>query len=98
MPHVNRLDEGCEHTQQTYHNFLYPQFNKAVKKTKQTTIQLNNNNKMALFLPSNLQPLAPAADIESWDDKSMMGLENADFFKTPKGLENRSVPLDYTQL
>jgi len=55
-------------------------------------------NKMALFLPSNVQPLDPAADIQSWNDQSISGLENAEFFKLPKGSENRSVELNYTQL
>jgi hypothetical protein len=53
---------------------------------------------MALFLPSNVQPLDPAADIQSWNDQSISGLENAEFFKLPKGSENRSVELNYTQL
>lgn len=55
---------------------------------------------MALFLPSNVQPIAPAADLKNWNDHSLAGLDNADsdFFKMPKGLENRSVKLDYTQL
>jgi hypothetical protein len=53
---------------------------------------------MSLFLPPNVQPLAPAPDMQDWNDKSMAGLEDADFFKTPKGLEKRSVSLDYTQL
>jgi 3-dehydroquinate synthetase len=53
---------------------------------------------MSLFLPSNVSPLPPAADMQSWKDESIAGLENAEFFKLPKGLENRSVKLDYTQL
>ena len=53
---------------------------------------------MALFLPSNVSPLPPAANMQSWKDESITGLDNAEFFKLPKGLENRSVQLDYTQL
>lgn len=53
---------------------------------------------MSLFLPSNVQPLAPAADLQSWDDRTTAGLDNAEFFQMPKGMEDRSVQLDYTQL
>jgi hypothetical protein len=53
---------------------------------------------MATFLPTNVEPLPPAADLKTWNDISMAGLENAEFFKFPKGLENRSVKLGYSQM
>ena len=43
---------------------------------------------MTTFLPSNVTPLPSAANIQNWNDKMVHGLEDADFFKTPKGLEN----------
>lgn len=52
---------------------------------------------MALFLPTNVKPLAPASNMTSWDD-SNVDTSNINFFKTPKGLEKRSVELGYKQL
>ena len=52
---------------------------------------------MALFLPANVKPLEPASNMSTWDD-SNVGTANIDFFKTPKGLEKRSVELDYKEL
>lgn len=55
---------------------------------------------MALFLPPNVKPLEPAANLENWDDQidSESALANADFFKKPIGVENRNVDIDYFQL
>ena len=53
---------------------------------------------MSLFLPPNVKPLAPAADLSTWNDDSTAALSNAEFFKMPKGMENRSVELEYNQL
>lgn len=55
---------------------------------------------MALFLPPNVEPLAPASDVDSWNDQADIedSLANAEFFKKPIGLENRNVEVDYVQL
>ena len=52
---------------------------------------------MALFLPPNVKPLEPAANLENWDDQidSESALANADIFKKPIGVENRNVDIDY---
>ena len=53
---------------------------------------------MSLFLPPNVQPLEPVVDIHNWTDQVSPALKNADFFKSPRGMENRSVQLNYKQL
>lgn len=53
---------------------------------------------MALFLPKNVEPLAPASNLENWNDQAENALANTDFFQKPKGMENRSVHVDYFQL
>ena len=55
---------------------------------------------MSLFLPKNVEPLAPAANLDSWNDQmhSENPLANAEFFMKPTGMEKRSVSLDYHQL
>jgi hypothetical protein len=54
---------------------------------------------MSLFLPPNVQPLPPSANLETWSDQDVDGaLANAEFFKKPKGMENRTVELDYIQM
>lgn len=56
---------------------------------------------MSLFLPSNVKPLAQAANIETWSDQDVDNVEmpNTDFFKIPKkGLEQPTVDIDYIQL
>lgn len=54
---------------------------------------------MSLFLSQNTQIQASVPEVQNQADQTAAaGLENADFFKCPKGLENRSVQLDYTQL
>ena len=55
---------------------------------------------MALFLPPNVTPLAPASNVNTWSDDSIEGsLANAEFFQKPaKGFEDRDVKLDYIQL
>lgn len=55
---------------------------------------------MSLFLPKNVEPLAPAANLDNWNDQldAESSLANAEFFKLPTGMENRSVSLDYHQL
>jgi 3-dehydroquinate synthetase len=55
---------------------------------------------MSLFLPKNVEPLAPAANLDNWNDQldAESSLANVEFFKLPTGMENRSVSLDYHQL
>jgi hypothetical protein len=55
---------------------------------------------MALFLPKNVQPLAPAANLDNWNDQTEIdtSISNFDFFKKPSGMENRSVEINYHQL
>lgn len=57
---------------------------------------------MALFLPPNVQPLEPAANLDTWNDQQLDAADgsksNADYFKKPIGMENRNVELDYHQL
>jgi hypothetical protein len=55
---------------------------------------------MSLFLPTNVDSLAPASNLDNWNDQvdSESTLANADFFKKPKGMENRNVEIDYIQL
>jgi len=55
---------------------------------------------MSLFLPSNIEPLAPASNLDNWNDQvdSESALANADFFKQPQGMEHRNVEIDYIQL
>ena len=49
-----------------------------------------------------MKPLVPAANtnLENWNDEidSNSALANAEFFKRPKGMEDRSVEIDYHQL
>jgi hypothetical protein len=55
---------------------------------------------MSLFLPNNVAPIAPAANLDNWNDQidSESSLANADFFKKPTGMENRNVEINYHQL
>lgn len=80
------------------HKFVKPLIIFKLAKPRVPVLRKNIKDTMALFLPPNVEPLAPAADLKSWNDQSMAGLDNAEFFKMPKGTENRSVSLDYTQL
>ena len=75
---------------------IKPQSNKANHKPTNSNQERIKN--MSLFLPPNVKPLEPAASMENWNDQSLSAIANADFFKCPKGMENRSVQLDYTQL
>lgn len=52
---------------------------------------------MSFFLPPNVKPLLPSENIDSWSDQDVE-LARTDFFNIPKGLENRTVDIDYTQL
>jgi hypothetical protein len=55
---------------------------------------------MALFLPKNVQPLAPAANLDNWNDQIEIdtSISSLDFFKKPTGMENRNVEIKYHQL
>jgi hypothetical protein len=55
---------------------------------------------MSLFLPKNVQPLAPAADLDNWNDQVDYdtSISNFEFFKKPHDMENRSVEINYHQL
>ena len=84
--------------------FLYPSHSHITynigQHQHQTTKSLRKESKknMSLFLPPNVQPLEPASSMQNWNDQLSSELENADFFKSPKGMENRSVQLNYNQL
>jgi hypothetical protein len=53
---------------------------------------------MALFLPNNVEPLAPAADLNSWNDKTDGAHAEAEYFQKPIGIEKRNVGIKYHQL
>jgi hypothetical protein len=67
---------------------------------KTTTEEIQHQINMSLFLPNNVAPIAPAANLDNWNDQidSESFLANADFFKKPTGMENRNVEINYHQL
>ncbi|GFH52968.1 2-deoxy-scyllo-inosose synthase [Chaetoceros tenuissimus] len=55
---------------------------------------------MSLFLPKNVEPLAPAANLDNWNHQLDVesALVGSDFFQVPSGMESRSVSIEYHQL
>mgnify|MGYP007024292262 CR=1 FL=1 len=70
------------------------------EKTNPKEIYQSHTINMSLFLPKNVEPLAPAANLDNWNDQLDVesALAGSDFFKVPSGMENRSVSIEYHQL